>query len=102
MPVSGAAYSPYSTESVGCMVARRSFILSQTRRPSIRSATILVGAVKGAAVDEELVRQGRLQRISELKHLAELRVQKKGNINPRRSVDVIDQVVDLILRENAS
>jgi predicted glycosyltransferase len=63
-------------------------------------ASIYAG--KWAAVDEELVRQGRLQRISELKHLAELRVQKKANINPRRSVDVIDQVVNLILSDNAS
>jgi uncharacterized protein len=58
-------------------------------------ASIYAG--KWAAVDEELVRQGRLQRISRLEHLAELRVQKKANINPRRSVDVIDQVVNLIL-----
>ena len=61
----------------------------------IPTASIYAG--KWAAVDEELVKEGRLQRISSLEHLAELRVQKKADTNPRRSVAVINEVTQLIL-----
>src|SRR6185437_9610162 len=46
-----------------------------------------------AAVDEELVREGRLQRITDLQTLS---IHKKHKISPRRSVDVIEEVVRLI------
>ncbi len=49
-----------------------------------------------AAVDEELVKEGRLQRISDVAELRQLRVQKKEAANPRRSSEVIDEVVKLI------
>jgi uncharacterized protein len=49
-----------------------------------------------ASVDEELVKEGRLQRISSAADLEKLRIQKKQTANPRRSVDVIDEVVRLI------
>jgi len=43
-----------------------------------------------AAVDEQLVREGRLQRITDLQTLS---IQKKQKISPRRSFDVIEEVV---------
>jgi predicted glycosyltransferase len=66
----------------------------------VPAASIYAG--KWAAVDEELIKEGRLQRISQLEHLAELNVQKKADINPRRSVGVINDVVNLILDPDAS
>src|SRR6476659_3906075 len=58
-------------------------------------ASIYAG--RWAAVDEELVREGRLRRISSVDDLGELSVAKKGSLEPRRAVDVIDEVVRLIL-----
>ena len=50
-----------------------------------------------AAVDEELVKEGRLQRIASSDDLRKLPVQRKSSSNPRRAVAVIDEVVRLIL-----
>lgn len=58
-------------------------------------ASIYAG--KWAAVDEQLVREGRLRRISKPQDIRELPVAKKPNMNPRRSIRVIDDVVRLIL-----
>ena len=58
------------------------------------AASIYAG--KWAAVDEELVNEGRLQRISNATELRNLAIEKKQKANPRRSVDVIDEVVRLI------
>ena len=58
-------------------------------------ASIYAG--RWAAVDEELVREGRLRRISSVDDLGELSVAKKGSLEPRRAADVIGEVVRLIL-----
>jgi predicted glycosyltransferase len=50
-----------------------------------------------ASVDEELVAEGRLQRISNVAELQQLKIEKKQAANPRRSLAVIDEVVRLIL-----
>jgi predicted glycosyltransferase len=50
-----------------------------------------------AAVDEELVKEGRLERISTADDLRKLIVQKKASLQPRRASKVIDEVVELIL-----
>lgn len=50
-----------------------------------------------AAVDEELVNEGRLQRIASSEDLRKLSVQRKSSSKPRRAVAVIDEVVRLIL-----
>jgi predicted glycosyltransferase len=50
-----------------------------------------------AAVDEELVNEGRLQRIANSEDLRKLQVQKKSSSQPRRAIAVIDEVVRLIL-----
>lgn len=50
-----------------------------------------------AAVDQELVKEGRLERIASSEDLRKLSVQKKSSAKPRRAVAVIDEVVRLIL-----
>lgn len=50
-----------------------------------------------ASVDQELIKEGRLQRISTAADLQKLEVKKKPTPIPRRSVAVIDEVVRLIL-----
>ena len=49
-----------------------------------------------AAVDEELVKEGRLHRIASASDLKKLPLTKKQSVNPRRSMAVIDEVVRLI------
>ncbi len=58
-------------------------------------ASIYAG--KWAAVDEQLVKEGRLRRITKPDDLRELTVAKRPEMNPRRSTSVIDEVVGLIL-----
>lgn len=60
----------------------------------VPAASIYAG--QWAAVDEELVKEGRLHRISTIADLQKLPIQKKQAIKPRRSVAVIDEVVRLI------
>jgi len=50
-----------------------------------------------AAVDEELLNEGRLRRIANSEDLHKLPVEKKSLSKPRRAVEVIDEVVRLIL-----
>lgn len=57
---------------------------------------VSIYAGKWAAVDEELVREGRLRRVSNVAELRDLPITKKQTANPRRSVEVIDEVVRLI------
>ena len=60
----------------------------------VPAASIYAG--QWAAVDEELVKEGRLQRIADVTELRSLNIKKKANATPRRSVEVIDEVVRLI------
>jgi predicted glycosyltransferase len=57
---------------------------------------VSIYAGKWAAVDEALVQEGRLRRIASAAHLGSLQVEKKRTANPRRSREVIDEVVRLI------
>jgi uncharacterized protein len=59
-------------------------------------------AGKWAAVDEALVREHRLTRIANADELRELTIRKKEGVKPRRSVEVIDQVVQLIFDESGT
>jgi len=61
----------------------------------VPAASIYAG--EWAAVDEELVKEGRLQRIAAAEDLRKLRIEKKQAANPRRSRQVIDEVVRHIL-----
>jgi predicted glycosyltransferase len=61
----------------------------------VPAASIYAGA--WAAVDEGLVNEGRLRRIASAADLKSLVVVKKQKANPRRSREVIDEVVRLVL-----
>jgi uncharacterized protein len=61
----------------------------------IPAASIYLG--KWAAVDEELVREGRLQRIATAEDVRQLLVQRKPATATRREVHVATEVADLIL-----
>ena len=58
---------------------------------------ISVYAGKWAAIDEELIREGRLQRISSREDVARVVAEKKSGLNMRRATTVLDEVVNLIL-----
>ncbi len=61
----------------------------------IPAASIYSG--EWAAIDEELVKEGRLRRISTPADIRDLPVQKKGLANARRAAHVAGEVADLIL-----
>ena len=61
----------------------------------VPAASIYAG--RWAAVDQELVNQGRLRRLTSVDDLRGLAIEKKRSTNPRRSVAVLDEVVSLIL-----
>jgi predicted glycosyltransferase len=61
----------------------------------IPAASIYLG--QWAAIDEELVREGRLQRISTTDDIRSLAIEKKGLATGRRAVHVANEVADLIL-----
>ena len=61
----------------------------------VPAASIYAGA--WAAIDEQLIKQGRLIKITSPEDVATLVVQKKVSRNARRAVGVKKQVVDLIL-----
>ena len=60
----------------------------------VPAASIYVG--RWAAVDEELVREGRMRRLSSIDDLRNVPIEKKQRTNPRGSVKVIDEIVRLI------
>ncbi len=61
----------------------------------IPAASIYLG--EWAAIDEELVKQGRLQRISTVEQIRALPLQKKVSANACRAIHVAGEVADLIL-----
>lgn len=105
-----AAYSAKATERLivpsapldgANLIAASDLVLSAGGTINREAAALGVPAIsiyagKWASVDEELVKEGRLQRISNAAELRTLPVQKKRTANPRRSVEVIDEVVRFI------
>jgi hypothetical protein len=63
----------------------------------IPAASIYLG--QWAAIDEALVEEGRLRRISTSEDVRELPIQKKLTATPRRAVHVATEVANLILEE---
>jgi len=61
----------------------------------VPAATIYAG--EWAAIDEQLVREGRLRRINSQEDLDSLPIEKKGRAVPRHAKDVRNEVVELIL-----
>jgi predicted glycosyltransferase len=62
----------------------------------VPAATVYAG--RWAALDEQLVREGRLKRIASREDVASLRVEKKGATNARRKAGVRAEVAELILK----
>jgi predicted glycosyltransferase len=62
----------------------------------VPAATVYAG--RWAAVDDELVREGRLKRIATREDLESLPVGKKSSANPRRAAGVRAEVAELILQ----
>jgi predicted glycosyltransferase len=58
---------------------------------------VSIYAGKWAAIDEELVSEGRLWRISTREEIKSLPIQKKSSLNPRESRGVKAEVISLIL-----
>jgi uncharacterized protein len=58
---------------------------------------VSVYAGKWAAIDEELVREGRLQRIASREEIDSLPVARKAGVSPRRATGVRAEIVKLIL-----
>ncbi|MFL6255716.1 MAG: DUF354 domain-containing protein [Pyrinomonadaceae bacterium] len=63
----------------------------------VPAATLYAG--RWAALDEQLVREGRLKRIASREDLESLRVEKKGETSPRRKSGLRAEVAELILHE---
>ena len=61
----------------------------------VPAATVYAG--RWAAIDEELVREGRLRRIGTRDDLDALMFEKKRGTNARRALHVRDEVASLIL-----
>jgi uncharacterized protein len=61
----------------------------------VPAASIYAG--RWAAVDEQLVHEGRLHRISGVSDIKQLPLRKKAALNPRRATRVLDEVTSLIL-----
>lgn len=61
----------------------------------IPAASIFLG--EWAAIDEQLVKEGRLRRIATPEAIRDLLVEKKGPSNARREVQVVAEVANLIL-----
>jgi predicted glycosyltransferase len=105
-----AAYSPRKSERLivppkpldGPNLIAASDLVSSAGGPINREAAALgvpaasIYAGRWAAVDEELVHEGRLKRISTSEDLRNLPVQKKSFPHARRASTVIDEVVGLI------
>src|SRR5258708_9105811 len=58
---------------------------------------VSIYAGQWAAIDEELVREGRLRRIGSREEIQSLQVQKKSRINPREARGVKEEITGLIL-----
>jgi predicted glycosyltransferase len=63
----------------------------------VPAASIYLG--EWAAIDQQLVNEGRLQRIATETDVRDLRIEKKTATAARASVDVLQQVANLILED---
>ncbi|MDX6530681.1 MAG: uncharacterized protein QOH41_2971 [Blastocatellia bacterium] len=62
----------------------------------VQAVSIYAG--KWAAIDQELMNEGRLQRISSREEIDAMRVEKKSGLSLRRATSVREQIVELILQ----
>ncbi len=84
------------------LIAAADLVISAGGTMNREAAALGVPAVsiyagKWAAIDEELVREGRLQRLASSEDVEALAIQRKGGLNPRNATNVRKVIVDLIL-----
>ena len=84
------------------LIAAADFVASAGGTMNREAATLGVPAAsvyagKWAAIDEELVREGRLQRLAAREDIDSLSIAKKKRIDPRNAKDARAEVVALIL-----
>jgi predicted glycosyltransferase len=95
---------PRETLAGADLIAAADLVVSAGGTMNREAAALGVPAVttfsgKWAAVDEKLVREGRLKRLRTLKDLETVEIKKKPIRNPRCAMDVRGEVVELILGE---
>jgi uncharacterized protein len=61
----------------------------------VPAASIYAG--KWAAIDEQLVSDGRLRRVGSREHVRSLPVEKRGALTPRQAIRTRKEIIDLIL-----
>jgi predicted glycosyltransferase len=61
----------------------------------VPAASVYAG--RWAAVDEQLVNEGRLMKITSRKDVESLKLRKKSAVNPRNATGIRQEIVDLIL-----
>jgi len=84
------------------LIAAADLVISAGGTMNREAAALGVPAVsiyagQWAAIDQELVREGRLQRISSRAEIESLRIVKKSGLNPRRASHVYNEIVGLVL-----
>lgn len=84
------------------LIAAADLVVSAGGTMNREAAALGVPAVttfagKWAAVDEQLVREGRLKRLRSTKELETVEIKKKPDRNPRSAINVRAEVVELIL-----
>ncbi|MGH9931500.1 MAG: DUF354 domain-containing protein, partial [Pyrinomonadaceae bacterium] len=93
---------PKSPLDGGNLIAHSDLVVSAGGTMNREAAALGIPAAsiyrgEWAAIDEQLVREGRLRRISTAEDVRDLPIQKKGVANARREVQVAASVADLIL-----
>jgi uncharacterized protein len=84
------------------LIAAADLVISAGGTMNREAAALGVPAVslyagKWAAIDEELVKEGRLKRISSREAFASVQIAKKEGLRPRRATQVRQEIVKLIL-----
>jgi predicted glycosyltransferase len=101
---SGNLYAPREALDGANLVAAADLVVSaggtmnrEAAALGVPAATVYAG--RRAALDEQLVREGRLKRIATREDIESLRVEKKGSANARRRPQVRAEVAGLILQK---
>jgi uncharacterized protein len=86
----------------GNLIAHSDLVVSAGGTMNREAAALGIPAIsiylgEWSAIDQELVKEGRLRRLSTLEDLRGLSIQKRGPANARRAVHVAGKVADLIL-----
>ncbi|MDQ5844136.1 MAG: DUF354 domain-containing protein [Acidobacteriota bacterium] len=86
------------------LIAQSDLVVSAGGTMNREAAALGVPAVsiyagEWAAIDEVLVKEGRLRRISTSDDIEKLQVEKKGDVTARRATHVRDEVLKLILND---